>query len=24
MISWDDPDWSYDSMYAYPKMNQPD
>jgi FAD/FMN-containing dehydrogenase len=20
MISWDDPDWSYDRMYAYPKM----
>ncbi|WP_413720415.1 FAD-binding oxidoreductase [Silicimonas sp. MF1-12-2] len=20
MISWDDPDWSYDRMYAYPKL----
>ncbi|MDJ0824220.1 MAG: FAD-binding oxidoreductase [Rhodobacter sp.] len=20
MISWDDPDWSYDQMYAYPKL----
>ncbi|MFQ6549472.1 FAD-binding oxidoreductase [Aestuariibius sp. 2305UL40-4] len=20
MIAWDDPDWSYDRMYAYPKM----
>lgn len=20
MISWDDPDWGYDQMYAYPKM----
>lgn len=22
MISWDDPDWSYETMYAYPKMKQ--
>lgn len=22
MISWDDPNWSYETMYAYPKMKQ--
>ena len=20
MITWDDPDWTYDKMYAYPKL----
>jgi len=24
MISWDDPDWSYDRMYAYPKLQAAD